>query len=162
MTASVRFTWLALLLVSLNAAGYTGSSNSAAPTFTAVGSFFAIVVTDLDASADWYESNLGLHMLKRGRSPRLPAETAVLEGHNLFVELIHHDGQQSPRVDNEASVPRLIKAGVIVASKDFDAISAALQKRGIDVAVFEDKQMGVRSFVIQDNEHNLIQFFARK
>jgi hypothetical protein len=56
----------------------------------------------------------------------------------------------------------LIKAGVIVAPKDFDAMSAALQKRGIEVRVFEDKQMGVRSFAIQDNEHDLIQLFARK
>jgi hypothetical protein len=76
--------------------------------------------------------------------------------------LIHHDGKQLSRVDNEAPLPRLIKAGVIVAPRDFDTISAALQKRGIEVGVFEDQQMGVRSFLIQDNEHNLIQFFARK
>jgi len=49
-----------------------------------------------------------------------------LGGHNLFVELIHHDGKQLRRVDNEASVPRLLKAGVIVGQKDFDAMAAHL------------------------------------
>jgi len=78
------------------------------------------VVTDLDASVRWYESNLGFHLVKRGKSSRLPAEAVVLGGQNLFIELIHHDGKPLPRVDNEASVPRLIKAGVIVAQKDFD------------------------------------------
>jgi hypothetical protein len=44
-------------------------------------------------------------------------------------ELIHHDGKQLLRVDNEASVPRLLKAGVIVGQKDFDAMAKYLQKR---------------------------------
>jgi catechol 2,3-dioxygenase-like lactoylglutathione lyase family enzyme len=89
-----------------------------APAFTARGAFIAIVVSDLDASVSWYESMLGLHLVKRGKSTRVPAETAVLSGHNLFVELIHHEGKPLSRLDNEASVPRLIKAGVIVAGSN--------------------------------------------
>jgi catechol 2,3-dioxygenase-like lactoylglutathione lyase family enzyme len=131
------------------------------PTFMAEGAFFAIVVTDLDASVRWYESNLGLHFVKRGKSPRVPAETVVLGGHNLFVELIHHDGNALTRIDNEASVPRLLKAGVIVAPKDFDRIAGYLQKRGVDAGIFEDKEMGVRSFLFTDNDGNLIQFFTQ-
>jgi Glyoxalase/Bleomycin resistance protein/Dioxygenase superfamily len=68
MTVRAKFACLTTLLLVFNAAGYARSSNAAAPTFTAAGAFFAIVVTDVDASADWYESNLGLHLLKRGRS----------------------------------------------------------------------------------------------
>jgi catechol 2,3-dioxygenase-like lactoylglutathione lyase family enzyme len=132
-----------------------------APPFMAQGAFAAIVVTDLDASVNWNESNLGLHLVKRGRSPRLPAETVVLSGHNLFVELIHHDGTPLPRIDKEASVPRLLKAGVIVAQKDFETLAAYLQKRGIETNIFEDKEMGVRSFMIRDNDGNLIQFFTQ-
>jgi catechol 2,3-dioxygenase-like lactoylglutathione lyase family enzyme len=131
------------------------------PAFTARGAFLAIVVTDLNASVSWYESSLGLHLVKRGKSTRVPAETAVLGGQNLFVELIHHDGKPLPRLDNEASVPRLIKAGVIVARKDFDAVAAYLQKHGIEAGVFEDKEMGVRSFLFKDNDGNLIQFFTQ-
>jgi len=130
------------------------------PTFMAEGAFFAVVVTDLDASVRWYESNLGLHLVKRGKSSRVPAETVVLGGHNLFVELIHHDGNVLPRIDNEASVPRLLKAGVIVTRKDFDQIAEYLQKRGVDAGIFEDREMGMRSFLFTDNDGNLIQFFT--
>jgi catechol 2,3-dioxygenase-like lactoylglutathione lyase family enzyme len=131
------------------------------PAFTAQGAFVAIVVKDLDASVHWYESNLGLHLLKRGKSPRVHAETVVLGGHNLFVELIHHEGKALPRVDNESSVPRVLKAGLIVSQKDFDAIATYLQKRDIEVGMFEDKEMGVRSFLFKDNDGNLIQFFTQ-
>ena len=130
------------------------------PGFAAQGAFIAVVVADLDASERWYESNLGLHLIKRGKSPRIPAETVVLGGNNLFVELIHHDGKQLPRVDDEAAAPRLIKAGVVVAQKDFDAVAAYLQKRGVEVRSFEDQEMRMRSFLSRDNEGNIIQFFT--
>jgi catechol 2,3-dioxygenase-like lactoylglutathione lyase family enzyme len=148
------------LFTSLGVATRGQTPATDAPTFAAQGAFFAIVVTDLDASSHWYESNLGLHVVKRGKSPRVEAETVVLGGHDLFVELIHHDGKQLPRVDNEAAVPRLLKAGVILVRKDFDAVAGYLQKRGIEAEVFEDKDMGVRTFLFKDNAGNLIQFFT--
>lgn len=155
MKTTFRYRYLATLLL------FALPAFPQVPDFAAHGAFVAIVVTDLDASVNWYETNLGLHEVKRGKSPRLPAETVVLAGHNLFVELIHHHGKQLPRVDNEASVPRLLKAGAIVESNDFDAIVVYVQKRGIDTAVFEDKEMGARSFLLRDNEGNLIQFFTK-
>jgi catechol 2,3-dioxygenase-like lactoylglutathione lyase family enzyme len=122
----------AFWLFALGAAAQGPPPAADVPAFTAQGAFVAIVVTDLDASQHWYESNLGLHLVKRGKSPRVPAETVVLGGHNLFVELIHHESQVLPRVDNEAAVPRVLKAGVIVRQKDFDAVATFLQKRGIE------------------------------
>jgi len=163
MKTTFKYRYLAsLLLFASGAAAQGPSPTTEVPAFTAQGAFVAIVVTDLDASVHWYESSLGLRLLKRGKSPRLPAETAVLGGHNLFVELIHHDGKQLPRVDNEASVPRLLKAGVIVEQKDFDTLATYLQKRGIEAGIFEDKEMGVRCFLFRDNDGNLIQFFTPK
>lgn len=131
------------------------------PHFTAQGAFFAIVVTDLDSSIRWYESKLGLRLIKEGKAPKVPAETAVLGGHNVFVELIHHDGKSLSRLDNEASVPRLIKAGMVVGQKDFDAMAVYLQKTGIETAIFEDKEMRVRSFLVRDNDGNILQFFTQ-
>jgi catechol 2,3-dioxygenase-like lactoylglutathione lyase family enzyme len=161
MKTTFKYGYLAALLLCASGAAAQGhSSATEAPAFTAQGAFVAIVVTDLDASVHWYESSLGLHVVKRGKSLRIPAETVVLGGHNLFVELIHHDGKQLPRVDNEASVPRLLKAGVVVGQKDFDAVAAYLQKRGVESGIFEDKKMRVRSFLFTDNDGNLIQFFT--
>jgi len=130
------------------------------PTFVARGAFFAIVAADLDATEHWYESKLGLHRVKRGRSPRVPAETVVLAGRNLYVELIHHDGKQLSRIDNENPLPRVLKAGVIVEQREFDVAATQLEKHGVSAAIFEDKEMRVRSFLVKDNEGNLIQFFT--
>jgi catechol 2,3-dioxygenase-like lactoylglutathione lyase family enzyme len=158
----LSYGWIAVLLLSASGAATQGQRPAMdVPSFTAQGAFVAIVVTDLDSSVHWYESNLGLHLVKRGKSPRVPAETVVLGGHNLFVELIHHEGKALPRVDNEAAVPRVLKAGVIVGQKDFNAVAAYLQKRGIEAGIFEDKEMGVRSFMFRDNDGNLIQFFTQ-
>ena len=162
MKTMLKYALLAsLLLFAPGAAAQSHSSTTEAPAFTAQGAFVAIVVTDLDASVHWYESSLGLHVVKRGKSPRVPAETVVLGGHNLFVELVHHDGKQAPRIDNEASVPRLLKAGVILGQKDFDAVTTYLRKRGVETGIFEDKEMGVRSSLFRDNDGNLIQFFTQ-
>jgi catechol 2,3-dioxygenase-like lactoylglutathione lyase family enzyme len=162
MKTTVRYICLAALLLFASRAGAQGHHPATeAPAFTAQGAFVAIVVTDLDESVHWYESSLGLRLVKRGKSPRVPAETAILGGQNLFVELIHHEGKQLRRIDNEAPVPRLLKAGVIVGQKDFDAVAAYLQKRGIEAGVFEDKEMEVRSFLFRDNDGNLIQFFTQ-
>jgi catechol 2,3-dioxygenase-like lactoylglutathione lyase family enzyme len=162
MKTTSNYRYLATLLLFASGAAAQGhSSATEAPAFTAQGAFVAIVVTDLDASVHWYESSLGLHVVKRGKAPRIPAETVVLGGHNLFVELIHHDGKQLPRVDNESSVPRLLKAGMIVGQKDFDTVAAYLRKRGVETGIFEDKEMGVRSFLFRDNDGNLIQFFTQ-
>jgi hypothetical protein len=71
--------YLAAILVFASGAVAQGPrAMTEGPAFTARGAFFAIVVTDLDASVSWYESRLGLHLVKRGKSIRVPAETAVL------------------------------------------------------------------------------------
>ncbi len=149
-----------LLLFVAGAVAQSPPPTADVPAFVARGAFFAVVVADLDAAELWYKSKLGLHRVKRGRSPRVPAETAVLAGRNLYLELIHHDGKQLSRIDNEDPVPRLIKAGVVVASPDFDSVAAQLEKHGVRATIFEDKEMGVRSFLMKDNEGNLIQFFT--
>jgi catechol 2,3-dioxygenase-like lactoylglutathione lyase family enzyme len=162
MKTTFKYGCLAAFLLYVSGAAARGQLPATdVPAFTAQGAFVAIVVTDLGASVHWYESNLGLHFLKRGKSPRVPAESVVLGGHNLIVELIHHEGKALPRIDNEASVPRLLKAGVIVSQKDFDSVATSLQKRGIEAGIFEDKEMGMRSFLFKDNEGNLIQFFTQ-
>lgn len=162
MTTTCKYALLAMSLLSAwRVVAQDRMTATHVPPFMAQGAFAAIVVSDLDASVNWYESKLGLHVVKRGRSPRLPAETVVLGGHNLFVELIHHDGTPLPRIDNEASVPRLIKAGVIVRQEDFEPLATYLKKRGVEARIFADKEMGVRSFMFQDNDGNLIQFFTQ-
>jgi catechol 2,3-dioxygenase-like lactoylglutathione lyase family enzyme len=149
-----------LVLLVAKAIAQTQPSAPDVPSFVARGAFFAIVVADLDATEHWYESNLGLRRVKRGRSSRVPAETVVLAGRNLYVELIHHDGKQISRIENEKAQPRFLKAGLVVEPREFDVVATQLAKHGVSATIFEDKEMGVRSFLVKDNEGNLIQFFT--
>jgi catechol 2,3-dioxygenase-like lactoylglutathione lyase family enzyme len=132
------------------------------PQFTARGAFAAFVVTDLDASLRWYESSLDLRVIKRGVSPRVAAETVILGGHNVFVELIHYTdrGLAKREIDDRSPVAGPIKVGMIVGQKDFDSLTTYLEKRGASGGAFEDKEMGVRSSIFKDNDGNLIQFFT--
>src|ERR1700749_1757912 len=153
--------WLAaFLLLMARGPAFGQASQPPVPPFAAKGAFIAIVVTDLDASVQWYQSNLGLRVIKSGRSARVPAQTVVLGGHGMFIELIHHDGKPQRRLDNEASVPRLIKAGMILSGQDFEALAKYFGQRDIEAEIFADKEMKARSFLIRDGEGNLIQFFT--
>jgi catechol 2,3-dioxygenase-like lactoylglutathione lyase family enzyme len=159
MKSLSHFTCLAALLLSSSAIAQT-ARRSGVPAVGVRGGFAAIVVGDLEASVRWYESNLGLHEIRRGRSPRVPAQTVILGGPNFFVELIHHDGEKLPRVDDEGSVPRVLKAGGFLERAQFDTLAAYFIKQGVLTGVYEDKDEGLRSFQIRDNERNLIQFFT--
>jgi catechol 2,3-dioxygenase-like lactoylglutathione lyase family enzyme len=142
------------------------ASRSQPPSFEGQGAFVALVVTDLDASLRWYQLNLGLRLLRRSRSPRVAAETVVLQGHNFFVELIHFDQPRtakSTESDNQRFPPGLFKAGAIVGARDFESLAKYLQDQKVDFigGIFEDREMGVRTFLIRDNSGNRIQFFSR-
>ena len=131
--------------------------------FAAQGAFVALVVTNLDASMDWYKSNLDLTVVKRGKSPRVAAETAVLGGHNMFIELIHYGGRPLPKreVNDSAPIAGPVKAGAILDRAGFDSVMKQIQSHGIEARAFEDKEMGCRSFIVRDADDNLIQFFAK-
>jgi catechol 2,3-dioxygenase-like lactoylglutathione lyase family enzyme len=134
------------------------------PDFEAQGAFLGLVVTDLDASRHWYESNLGLRFVKRSKSPR--AEIIVLKGRNIFIELIHIETSSAAKLaeDNkETHAPGLFKAGVILGNKDFESLAGYMRNRGVEFigGVFEDKEMRVRTFLVKDNGGNRIQFFTK-
>jgi len=143
-------------------------TTSVEPKIKAEGAFAALVVTDLEASLQWYESNLNMRVVKRGRSPRVAATTVVLSGHNFFVELIHYDNPaptKPPQDDRQALENGVVKVGMILNQPDFDSLWKYLHNRAVnfvgDGGIFSDKEMGVRSFIVRDNSANLLQFFAR-
>lgn len=49
---------------------------------------------------------------------------------------------------------------MIVGQREFGSVAKHLESRGTSVGIFEDKEMGARSFIVKDNDGNLIQFFA--
>jgi catechol 2,3-dioxygenase-like lactoylglutathione lyase family enzyme len=152
----------AVILLASEAAAQTPPAPERMPLFVAKGAFAAFVVTDLDASVRWYESVLGLHEIKRGKSPRVAAETVVLGGHNIFLELIYYTDRvlAKRQIDDTAPMAGPVKTGAIVSPGDFDSLAKHLRDRGAQPGIFVDKEMGVRSFIVRDNDGNLLQFFA--
>jgi len=157
-----RLCALTLMTGALACAAFAVNEDSRA--FTSSGAFFALSVSDIAASARWYEDKLGLKII--AKPPRSgPADVMVLEGNGLIVELIQHDeavprDRLLPAVDDAFRVHGYFKAGLIV--KDFDATLAALRTRGVEIAYgpYPAREGQRANVIIRDNAGNLIQFFG--
>jgi len=130
------------------------------------GSFFALLVADADQSAQWYEDNLGFTFVRKTAAPGGAARTVMLEQDGVMIEIIEHRDSfgLSQVTDKSASMLRGIrKIGFTVGSQNFDRIFHRLQERHAQFRgeIFEDEGLAVRSFIVLDNNGNLVQFFAR-
>lgn len=157
--------WLNLLMIALfarRASPQAGTGPRPEPLYEARGAFGAFIVTDVNASVAWYESCLGMHEPKSGRSPRVAAETVVLGGHSVFVELIHYTDRMLTKrqIDDAAPIAGRVKMGAIVSTQEFEALAKHLREHGAETGIFSGEGMGVRSFIVRDNDGNRLQFFA--
>ncbi len=125
------------------------------------GTFVALSVPDLEASARWYERTFGMSRIMTVPRTGAIAGVVALEGPGLIVELIQHD---SARVATERPelTHGIAKAGFIV--DDFQATVAALEARG--VKFFSGPypaRTGVRAnAMFRDNAGNVWQVFGKK
>jgi catechol 2,3-dioxygenase-like lactoylglutathione lyase family enzyme len=164
----MRLTWLlacgilTTAFVTIHGMSDRKAAESRLPPVSATGAFAAFVVTDLDASIRWYESVLGLKEIKRGRSPHVAADTVILAGDHLFIELAHFRDRRLARrrISDFAPTAGPMKTGAILASPDFDALVTRLTQDGRQPGVFEDTQMHARSLIVRDNDDNILQFFS--
>ena len=58
--------------------------------------------------------------------------------------------------------PAFLKAGVIVGRRISMSWLRMCGHAALDTGIFEDKEMGERSFLVGDNEGNLIQLFTAR
>jgi hypothetical protein len=162
MKAIPLLLWLTLPTSPLSQAP---ASAPGTPAMTATGSFFALSVADVRASAKWYSENLGLAVVME--APKFEKATAiVLEGGGLIVELIQHDdaaplSTAAPGLKSNILLHGVVKAGAIVA--DLDGTIATLRLRNVKIAFgpYPAKANQRANVIIQDNAGNLIQFFGR-
>lgn len=136
------------------------------PPFKSSGAFFALSVSDLEASTKWYAEKFGLSVVMRAPKANGAAAT-VLEGGGLTVELIQRDDARSlrdvaPGVGANYQVHGIFKVGLTV--DDYDATLAQLRARGVPIALgpFPARAGQPPNVIVRDNAGNLIQFFGRK
>ena len=141
------------------------SATPAATAITATGSFFALSVADLNASAKWYSEKLDMKIVNQPPKTN-QASVIVLEGDGFIVELIQQDNgvsltQIAPALTDRTLVHGIVKAGAIVS--DFDQTIAVLRQRNVVIAFgpFPATATQRANVIIQDNEGNLIQFFGQ-
>ena len=129
------------------------------------GSFFALSVKNLDATAAWYKQKLGFHEIKQSASPDGKSRAIILERDGAVLELIHHkqavSGNALMKGYKTYLVHGIFKVGFIV--DDVDHTLQRLKANGVPVynGPFNDEALHMRSFLIRDNEGNIIQFFSK-
>jgi catechol 2,3-dioxygenase-like lactoylglutathione lyase family enzyme len=154
-------TSLTLLLLAPPAAAQSRPAPGVAPAFTTSGAFFALSVSNLEATRAWYVEKLGLGVAMQP-PPHEGVRALVLEGGGLIVEVIHNPLAQPPRaVSNPTLTYGVFKVGLVV--DDLDSALARLRERGVPIALgpFPARDGQRANFAIHDNAGNLIQFFAR-
>jgi methylmalonyl-CoA/ethylmalonyl-CoA epimerase len=127
--------------------------------------FFAVSVSDLDASTEWYGRILGVEPVRDVVSRDGRARARILRRGNLVVEVIAYEGS-APRGSflgpgtHALQMQGLFKTGLFVA--DAEAFHAQLQDRGVDVdrVVMLDEALQWQTFVFRDPDGNRIQVFA--
>lgn len=116
----------------------------------AEGSYFAVIVNDVDVSVSWYESTFGLSagekMVEAGRY-----EIVNLRKPGLFVELLELDGV-SERPDRAKG---FFKAGFL--TDDLDAFIASLPEHSPAPQIIADTANGLRLIQLKDPDGNTIQ-----
>ncbi|WP_425408923.1 VOC family protein [Hyphococcus sp.] len=120
-------------------------------------SFLAVIVTDADASAQWYADVFNMREIRdRGANG---FEQLVLTSDHLNLEIIEMT-PTAPAAPNRAL--GLFKYGVTVA--DFDTFVAGLRERNVtffgDGRVILDKALGLHSTILLDPDGNRIQIFG--
>jgi len=142
----------------------TGSN----PPFTVTGAFFAVSVPNLTESEKWYSEKLALEVIFRApKTAAVRSAVTVMAGRGLMVELIETEhalplSEAVPSIKDSTLIQGYTKAGVIV--DDFDRSLVILRERNVPILMGPfpaHDSSRLRNFIIQDNAHNLIQFFGK-
>ena len=115
------------------------------------GSFFAVIVRDIEAASTWYASTFGL---AAGEWMSEPGRYKVvnLRKPGLFVELLELDGA---RTRPEGRVEGPFKLGMLV--DDLDAFIAALPESVAAPDVINDERNNLLFVQLRDPDKNIIQ-----
>ena len=135
------------------------------PVLLTTGAFFALSVSDLEASTKWYSEKLGLSVVFQIPKQN-KAAVRVLLGGGLAVELIQNDDAvplrtAAPQVTSNILVHGIFKVGLFV--EDFDRTLAILRERNVEIAFgpFPKRPHQPANVGIRDNAGNLIHIFGK-
>ena len=115
------------------------------------GSYFAVIVSDVDASAAWYRSVLGLQTVSR-LSKDGEYDIVNLHGPGIFVELLELPAALG-RPAGDIQGP--FKVGMLV--DDLPAFVAGLPDSEPEPKQFQDDELGLSAIQLVDPDGNIVQ-----
>lgn len=127
--------------------------------------FFALSVSDLEASATWYLRVFELQRLGGSESPDGASRNAILGNDHFLIELIRHRdakplAQWSPEATRTYLAHGIFKVGIYV--DDFERALEHLRKEQVDFAgeVRDDARYGLRFILFRDPDGNFLQLYG--
>lgn len=122
---------------------------------TIEGSFFAMIVSDVDASRNWYQTVLGLEEVSRS-TERGRYDIINMAGPGLFVELLELDAA-AERPGGQIEGP--FKVGMLV--DDLTAFAAALPATTAEANIIYDQKNNVVLLQLKDLDNNTVQVMQK-
>ena len=130
------------------------------------GVFFALSVTDVEMLSKWYRDKLGFEIVTSGEAPNKIAKFAILRSEGTIIEMIQHRDSKArsevfPESKGAHQIRGIFKVGLVV--EDIDQLYQTLKQREVRIAyeLMPAKDVPLRSFIIEDAEKNLLQFFGK-
>jgi len=122
---------------------------------TIQGSYFALIVSDVEASRSWYQTVLGLEEISRS-TERDRYDIINMAGPGLFVELLELDAA-AERPGGQIEGP--FKVGMLV--DDLTAFAAGLPATTAEANIIYDQENGVVLLQLKDLDNNTVQVMQR-
>lgn len=126
----------------------------------------SIIVSDIDSSVSWYTKNLGLKIRNELENKERGSKIVNLENQNLLIELIKINSivGKNEVIKNYPEGSRFngfMKVGFV--AEKFDEWHQFLENQKVKFrgSVVTDSHSNKRTFLIEDPEGNVIQFFEK-
>jgi len=146
---------LRLLLAMLVLLPFTVSADEVAADAAIQGSYFAVIVSDIEAARNWYQTVLGLEEASRS-AERGRYDIINMAGPGLFVELLQLDAA-APRPGGQNEGP--FKVGMLV--DDLTAFAAGLPAAASQAEIVYDRKNNVLILQLKDPDNNTVQVMQR-
>lgn len=140
-----------LLLATLFLLPITANAEEVAAEATVQGSYFAIIVSDIEASRSWYQTVLGLEEVSRSASEGR-YDIINLTGPGVFVELLELDAA-GERPGGQVQGP--FKVGMLV--DDLTAFSEGLPAVAEEAEIIYDRINSVLILQLKDPDNYTVQ-----
>lgn len=145
---------------------FTQAQTDSLPDMSMSAYFSAIIVSDMEASTQWYTDVLGMTVLNHFESAERGVKQTNLQRGDILIELIELDAAVSPleaipHYNPKTRLIGLFKIGFRVS--DFDAWMMHLRQKEVEFHgdVVTDPVSGKRMIIIRDPDGNRIQMFER-